>query len=104
MNTRHIALGLAAIAVILAIASQTPSVAETIETSTRVEKLEQRVRDLEERMAKVEAAVHSEMRRMHRGGVQDRGQGMGGAMGQPPSDSANSGSRMPTGGGMGGHM
>ena len=88
MNVRTIGLALAAVTLSLTFALQTPSVAETASDSTRIEKLEERVRDLEARVAKVESAAHSAM------GAQ---KGMGDGMGQPPASGG-------TGGGMGGHM
>lgn len=100
MRMKHAGLALLAVAISVAVGWQTPSVAET--SGARIEKLEERVRDLEARMAKVEAAVHDEMGMMKKGGMQD--DGMGGAMGQPPGGGANSGGGMPSGGGMGGHM
>jgi hypothetical protein len=84
MNVRTIGLGLAAVTLGLTVALQTPSVAETASASTRIEKLEERVRDLEARMAKVEAAAHS---------ATGAPKAMGDGMGQPPAS-----------GGMGGHM
>lgn len=69
MNKKLFVAG--AMLLILASATIAPVVAETGKDAARIEKLEERTRDLEVRMAQIEAASHKQM------GMMDKGMKMG---------------------------
>lgn len=69
MNRKLITAG--AMLLILASATVAPVVAETSKDAARIEKLEERTRDLEARMAQMEASSHKQM------GMMDKGMKMG---------------------------
>lgn len=97
--------------------SAAPTLAQTTKDSIRIEKLEERVRDLEARTAKVEASSNKQMAQMgmekHSGhDTMKQGMGMNNPMGQAPQQipqgnapQAAPGNNMPAGGApMGGDM
>lgn len=73
-----------------------PVLAETAKDSVRIEKLEERVRDIEARMAKVEESSHKKMGMMPQG---QHGMGMKDSMGQPPQNPQQDAPTMPQQGG-----
>lgn len=90
----------------------TPVFAETGKDTARLEKLEDRVREVEARVAKVEESSHKQMGMMQQHGHDmmnkgmQQGQNMPGnaannAMGQAPQQGMPQGGGMPPGGGMG---
>lgn len=65
MNKKIITLGITL--AILAMFGASPGFAEVSTSSARIEKLEERTRDLEARLAKVEEATHKQMGMMQQG-------------------------------------
>ena len=92
MNRKLITAG--AMLLVFASTTVTPVSAETAKDTTRIEKLEERTRDLEARLAKVEASTHNQMGMMQHGhdmmnkGMQQgkdmMDKGMNNPMGQAP--------------------
>lgn len=110
MNKKLIVLG--ALLLTSFATSAAPVLAETGKDTTRFEKLEERVREVEARLAKVEASSHKQMGMMQQHGhdMMNKGmqQGQGitnnganNAMGQAPQQGMPQGGGMPSGGGMG---
>ena len=85
------------------IATSAPIIAETSSETTRIEKLEERVRDIEARLAKVEAATHKQMGMMEHDQMMkgQMGSGTNSPMGQMPQQGMPQGGGMHSGGGMG---
>lgn len=101
MNRKAVVLG--AVLVTLLTTISTPVFAETSKDAARIEKLEERVRNLEVRTAKVEASTHKQMGMMqHDHAMQGKGTGMNNPMGQAPQQvppqNPNMGGSMPQGG------
>ncbi len=69
MNRKLITAG--AMLLVFACTTVTPVIAETAKDTARIEKLEERTRDLEARMAQMEASSHKQM------GMMDKGMKMG---------------------------
>ena len=79
MNKRIIVTGI----VTLLVATAAPVFAEAENNTARIEKLEERTRDLEARLAKVEASAHKQMGMMQHDHAMKE-QGMNNPMGQVP--------------------
>lgn len=100
MNKKVIILG--ASLLVLVTATTTPVFAEPSKDTARIEKLEERTRDLEARMAKAEANSHQQMgMKQHDHDQMDKGMGnnpMGQAPQQIPQQNPGMGGSMPQGG------
>lgn len=91
MNGRIVITGMLA----LLATSTAPAFAETAKDTTRIEKLEERTRDLEARVAKVEAAAHKQMGMMQHDHGMPNDATANGPMGQMPQQGSGA---MPQGG------